>query len=106
MSAHRMVSLTLAWLLGVAPAGAALAASPLSEQIDRLADQVEPKVIKHRRHFHKNPELSNREFETAKYVAKELKRLGVQVRTGVAKTGVIGVLRGGKPGPVIALDRK
>jgi len=81
----------------------ALAAEPLGVQIDRLADQVEPAVIKHRRHFHQHPELSNREFETAKYVARELKRLGIEVQTGVAKTGVIGVLRGGKPGPVVAL---
>lgn len=78
-------------------------AATLDEQIDALADKVEPAVIKHRRHFHQNPELSNREFETAKYVAKELKRLGIEVQTGVAKTGVVGVLRGGKPGPVVAL---
>ncbi len=81
----------------------ALAAELLSAQIDRLADQAEPAVIKHRRHFHEHPELSNREFETAKYVAAELKRLGIEVQTGVARTGVVGVLRGGRPGPVVAL---
>ena len=81
----------------------AAAQEGLGPQIDRLADQLEPKVIKHRRHFHQHPELSNREFETAKYVAKELKRLGYQVQTGVAKTGVVGVLKGGRPGPVVAL---
>jgi amidohydrolase len=80
-----------------------LAAPSLNEEIDRLADEVEPAVIKHRRHFHQHPELSNREFETAKYVAKRLKQLGIEVQTGVAKTGVVGVLRGGKPGPVVAL---
>jgi amidohydrolase len=99
MRTHRMV--LLAALLGAAtPAGAA---DSLGEQIDRLAAQVEPAVVKHRRHLHQNPELSNREFETAKYVARHLKALGLEVQTGVAKTGVVGVLRGGKPGPVIAL---
>src|SRR5262249_34975518 len=78
-------------------------ASPLDEQIDKLAGQVEPHVIKHRRYLHEHPELSNREFETAKYVATHLKELGLEVQTGVAKTGVIGVLKGGKPGPVVAL---
>lgn len=79
------------------------AAESLDAQIDALADKVEPHVIKHRRHIHQHPELSNREFETAKYVAKHLKQLGIEVQTGVAKTGVIGVLKGGKPGPVVAL---
>ena len=96
---HRFVALVLGALL----AAPAHAAGSLAQQIDALADKVEPAVIKHRRHFHQNPELSNREFETAKYVAKELKRLGIEVQTGVAKTGVVGVLRGGKPGPVVAL---
>jgi amidohydrolase len=82
---------------------AAFAQETLGAQIDRLAEQLEPKVIKHRRHFHQHPELSNREFETAKYVAKELKRLGYEVKTGVARTGVIGVIKGGRPGPVVAL---
>jgi amidohydrolase len=78
-------------------------AQTLNEQIDALADKVEAKVIQHRRHIHQNPELSNREFETAKYVAKHLRALGIEVQTGVAKTGVVGILRGGKPGPVVAL---
>jgi amidohydrolase len=80
-----------------------VAATPLNDQIDQLADQVEPAVIKHRRHLHQNPELGNREFETAKYIAARLKEMGIEVQTGVAKTGVVGVLKGGKPGPVIAL---
>jgi amidohydrolase len=99
MRPHRRIPL-LAALLCAAPA---FAASPLAEQIDALAAKVEPTVVKHRRHIHQNPELSNREFETAKYVARHLKRLGIEARTGVAKTGVVGVLRGGKPGPVVAL---
>ena len=103
MSVQRAASFAVAVIVAMALQGAAFAADSLGQQIDRLADQVEPKVIRHRRYFHQHPELSNREFETAKYVAKELKRLGIEVRTGVAKTGVIGILRGGKPGPVVAL---
>jgi amidohydrolase len=90
-------------VLALLVAAPAAGAQPLGEQIDRLAAQVEPTVVKHRRHLHQNPELSNREFETAKYVARHLKALGLEVQTGVAKTGVVGVLRGGKPGPVVAL---
>lgn len=67
------------------------------------AEAIEDKVIEWRHHLHANPELSNREFETAKYVANHLRELGLEVRTGVAHTGVIGVLKGNKPGGVIAL---
>lgn len=69
----------------------------------KLIDNVEPKVIEWRRYFHEHPELSNREFETAKKIAAHLKSLGIEVQTGVAHTGVIGILKGGKPGPVIGL---
>ena len=62
-----------------------------------------PKVVEWRRHFHENPELSNREFKTSAYVADFLRGLGLEVKTGVAKTGVVAILKGGKPGPVIAL---
>lgn len=72
-------------------------------KIEQLAKSIEPKVIEWRRHFHQNPELSNREFKTAEKIAKHLKSLGLEVKTGVAHTGVVGLLRGGKPGPVIAL---
>lgn len=68
-----------------------------------LATQIEADVIKWRRHFHQNPELSNREFETAKTIAKYLKSLGLEVETGIAKTGVVAILDSGKPGPVVAL---
>jgi amidohydrolase len=61
------------------------------------------KVVEWRRHFHENPELSNREFKTAAYVADVLRGLGLEVKTGVAKTGVVAILKGGKPGPVMAL---
>ncbi|ALJ01414.1 N-acyl-L-amino acid amidohydrolase [Rufibacter tibetensis] len=75
----------------------------LHAQIDQLANKLEPKVIQWRRDFHQNPELSNREIKTAEKVAKHLKSLGFEVKTGVAKTGVIGILKGGQPGPVVAL---
>ncbi|WP_295803730.1 amidohydrolase [uncultured Microbulbifer sp.] len=68
-----------------------------------LLAQTEPKVIEWRRHIHQNPELGNREFETAKYITAHLKSLGIEVETGVAHTGVIGLLKGGKPGPTVAL---
>ncbi|SDJ99272.1 amidohydrolase [Microbulbifer yueqingensis] len=69
----------------------------------KLLDKTEGKVIEWRRHLHQNPELGNREFETAKYVARHLKSLGIEVETGVAHTGVVGLLKGGKPGPTVAL---
>ena len=77
--------------------------SAQSTKILKLIDDIEPKVIDWRRDFHQNPELSNREFRTSKIIADYLKSLGIEVQTGVAHTGVIGILKGGKPGPVIAL---
>ena len=64
---------------------------------------VESKVIEWRRDLHQNPELSNREFRTAKVVAKHLRSLNMEVKTGIAHTGVIGLLKGKLPGPTIAL---
>jgi amidohydrolase len=80
-----------------------LAAQTLQARVDKLTDDIEAKVITWRRDFHQNPELSNREFRTSKIVADHLKSLGIEIRTGIAHTGVVGVLKGGKPGPVIAL---
>ena len=71
--------------------------------IDKMSDKIESKVIEWRRHIHQNPELSNREFKTGEMVAKHLESLGIEVTRNVAKTGVKGVLKGGKPGPVVAL---
>ncbi len=73
------------------------------KKIRKLSEQVEEKVIEWRRHIHANPELSNREFETAKYIENHLKSLGISVQTGVAITGVVGILKGEKPGKVVAL---
>jgi amidohydrolase len=75
----------------------------LYAKVDRLADAVESKVIAWRRDFHQYPELSNREFRTAEKIAAHLRALGLEVHTGIAKTGVVGVLKGGKPGPVLGL---
>ncbi len=71
--------------------------------LDAAINAVEPQVIAWRRDIHEHPELSNREFRTAALVADHLRRLGLDVRTGIAHTGVIGTLVGGQPGPVIAL---
>lgn len=72
-------------------------------EIDRRVEQVMPKVIAWRRDIHEHPELGNSELRTAKLVADHLRALGIDVQTGVAKTGVVGILRGGRPGPVVAL---
>ena len=66
-------------------------------------DQIESRVINWRHHIHQNPELSNREFKTAEYVAAHLKSLGIEVQIGVAHTGVVGILKGKKSGKVVAL---
>ncbi len=85
-------------LVGVAPLATA------QVNVDALADEVEARVITWRRHIHQNPELSFQEVKTAAYVAEALKAMpGIQVQTGIAKTGIKAVLKGGKPGPVIAL---
>ena len=71
--------------------------------IDTAAGAILPRVVAWRRDFHEHPELGNREFRTAKVVADELRSLGLEVRTDIAKTGVVALLKGGKPGPVVAL---
>jgi amidohydrolase len=93
------IGLALSAVLGAASAQAQISAA----QLDAAAAKVEAKVIDWRRDIHRHPELSNRETRTAKLVADHLKKLGLLVRTGIAHTGVTAVLKGGKPGPVIAL---
>ena len=75
----------------------------LRNKVKQSADIIEPKVIEWRRDFHEHPELGNRETRTAGIVAKYLQSLGIEVKTGVATTGVVGILKGNKPGPVVAL---
>lgn len=87
----------------LAIAGYAQSSTKNQARIDQLARKIEPKVIEWRRHFHQYPELSNRETKTAERIAEHLRSLGLEVQTGVAHTGVVALLRGGKPGPVIAL---
>jgi len=72
-------------------------------KVDELSASVEPKVIAWRRDIHEHPELSNRETRTAKLVAEQLKRMGLEVQTGIAHTGVVGFLKGGRPGPTVAI---
>src|SRR5688572_1888731 len=79
------------------------AQNPLTAEIDRQTVRLESKVVAWRRDIHQNPELGNREFRTAKLVADHLRSLGVDVTTGVAHTGVVGMLRGARPGLVVAL---
>jgi hippurate hydrolase len=73
------------------------------DQIRALADEVFPEVVRLRRAIHRWPELAFEEHETAALVAETLRPLGYDVRTGVAKTGVVAVLEGGRPGPALAL---
>lgn len=77
--------------------------SNYSELIAKSADKIEQKVIAWRHDIHQNPELGNREFRTAELIAKHLQSLGFEVKNKVGVTGVVGILKGDKPGPVIAL---
>jgi amidohydrolase len=72
-------------------------------QVDKLVERFAPEIIKMREQIHQNPELGNREFQTAKLVAGHLRSLGMEVSTGIAHTGVVGILKGGKPGAVVAV---
>src|SRR5262245_10609002 len=75
----------------------------LAGKINTAADKIESKCIAWRRDIHQNPELGNHEFRTAKLIADHLRSLGLEVKEKVAKTGVVGILRGAKPGPCIGL---
>ena len=90
-------------LVLVSLASTLAAQSSLTSEIDRREKQIAGKVLAWRRDIHQHPELGNRETRTAKIVADHLRSLGIEVRTGVAHTGVVGVLRGGRPGKVVAL---
>jgi amidohydrolase len=75
----------------------------MSKEINAATDKILPKVIEWRRHLHQFPELSNREVKTAKYIEDNLRALGLEVKTGIAKNGVVGILKGNLPGPTIGL---
>jgi amidohydrolase len=77
--------------------------SALKSKINTKAESIDSKVVAWRRDIHQNPELGNREFKTAEKIAAHLKSLGIEVQEKVAYTGVVGILKGGKPGPVVLL---
>jgi amidohydrolase len=90
-------------LLLLAFAAVAQADPKLLAKLNQQAKEIEPKMIEWRRYFHEHPELSNREVKTGARIAEHLKALGMEVTYPVAKTGVVALLKGGKPGPVVAL---
>ena len=100
--ARRPAAAGLALALAVT-APRAVSAQDIRSRIDAAVAQASEPIIKLRQQLHQNPELGNREFETGKLIAAHLKGLGIEVRTGVAKTGVVGILKGGRPGPVVAI---
>ena len=102
MPSRRALLVTVWPLLAVSTLHAQARGSA-QDDVERRIAAVMPKVVAWRRDIHQHPELSFRETRTAKLVADHLTALGLEVRTGVAKTGVVGVLRGGRPGPVVAL---
>jgi amidohydrolase len=81
----------------------AFAQTAYKAEVAKKADAIEQKIIGWRRDFHEHPELGNHEFRTSDIIAKHLRSLGIEVKTGVATTGVVGILKGGRPGPVVAL---
>lgn len=95
---HHLVIATIAFV-----ATHAVGADISAQQIDTALSKLDDRVIAWRRDIHQHPELSNREFRTSKLVAEHLRKLGLEVRTGIAHTGVVGVLRGAKPGRTVAL---
>jgi amidohydrolase len=92
-----LVALATLWV------SSALVATANAADMDASIKSVDTKVVTWRRDFHQNPELSNREVRTARIVAEHLKKLGLETETGIAKTGVVALLRTGQPGPTIAL---
>ena len=96
----KLLSLTL--LLGLSQVKM-VAQTNIKQAIELKSKEIESKVIAWRRDFHEHPELGNQEFRTAKIVADHLKSLGMEVTENVAFTGVVGLLKGGKPGPVMLL---
>jgi amidohydrolase len=102
-SSRRFLPLLVAVLATALTVPARGADPELSRRIDAEIEKFRSEIVKIRRFIHMNPELANREVETAKLIASRLEPLGLEVRTGVAKTGVVAVLRGGQPGPAVAV---
>ncbi len=99
----RIAMTTTALTVTAALGASGVFAAPSQTDIDRLVRESQARLIEWRRDIHQHPELSNREVRTAKKVAAHLRSLGLEVKTGIAHTGIAAVLKGGKPGPVIAL---
>jgi amidohydrolase len=102
MKKQRVVILLAAVLAGLPPAVRSVDLKT-SQRIDAEIEKNKAEIVKIRRFIHMNPELGNREFETARLISAKLEPLGFEVRTGVAKTGVVAVLRGSQPGPAVAV---
>ncbi len=102
---HKKLARARLFTLAIALGTAAQAATPAATTAaaDTAAKAIEAKMIEWRRDFHQHPELGNAEVRSSKIIADHLKKLGLKVKTGVAKTGVVAVLEGGKPGPTVAL---
>ena len=98
-----LVAVAAALSGGIPAAGQTAATDSLWKDIDARAARIEASAVAWRRDLHQHPELSNRETRTAALIADHLRRLGIEVRTGVARTGVVGTLLGGLPGGVVAL---
>ncbi len=87
------------FVVSVSPAYAGIT----PDEIDQAAAAVQPQVVEWRRWFHQNPELSNREFNTSARIAEILRGMGLEPKTGIAHTGVIAIIEGGLPGPLVAI---
>lgn len=90
-------------VMGMMLAVVSVAQAQTDAEVKAAVDKLSPRMIEIREDLHRNPELGNQENRTAGIIAAELRRLGLEVKTGVATTGVIGILRGAKPGPVVAI---
>ena len=80
------------FLLAIATSGVSQVNPKLQAKVDQMVTSIEPKIVEWRRDLHQHPELSNRETRTAAKIAEHLKSLGIEVQTGIAKTGVVGIL--------------
>ncbi|HVF91456.1 MAG TPA: amidohydrolase [Blastocatellia bacterium] len=110
MKQSLVVAITLALSVAVpaqagrGQSGKSLGPGPIrDQQIAQLAEGLKPQMVTQRRDFHMHPELSNREERTSRVVAERLRALGLEVKTGVGKHGVVALLKGTKPGPVVAV---
>jgi amidohydrolase len=103
MRLSRLVVIACALAGQQAVAASAPTASKRDSAVDAEVARVAPAMIAARRRIHQNPELGNREKETAAFVAEHLRKLGLEVKTGIAHTGVVGLLKGGRPGPLVAV---